>query len=149
MKLVFCAAALTTLTLAAPALAEPYVDYTPQKGAWEFQEIKVDPNHIDDYLTGLKTTWVTAEEIAKKHGVIDEYHILVKLNSGGGDANVMLIQHFPNLTVLEPDKARDQAIEQENYAAVSKEKGKSMVEGFDKYRSFVRDNIYTVVEPAK
>jgi hypothetical protein len=149
MKLVPSAAMLTVFALAAPAFAEPYVDYTPQKGGWEIQEIKVDPNHIDDYLTGLKTTWVIGEEIAKKHGIVDDYRILVRLNASGGDANVMLMQHYPSLSVLEPDKARDKAIEQEGYAAVSKEKGQAMVAGYDKYRTFVRDNIYVVMDTAK
>jgi hypothetical protein len=145
MKLLFCATAFAGLALAAPALAEIYDDYTPVKGAWEVQTIHVDPNHIDDYLTGLKTTWITAEEISKKHGIIDDYRVMVKLNSGGGDANVLLVQHYPNLSVLEPDRARDKAIEAENYAAVSKEKGKEMVAGYEKYRTFVSDEIYTDV----
>ena len=149
MKLLICTSALVGLALAAPAMAEPYQDYTAQKGVWEIQTIKVDPNHIDDYLTGLRTAWITGEEIAKKHGVIDEYHIMVKLNSGGGGANVLLVQHYPSLSALEPDKARDQAIEQEGYAAVSKDKGKTLVEGFEKYRTFVSDEYYVTMDYPK
>ena len=49
------AAGLAVGALAASAVwAEQYVDYTPVKGVWEVQTIKVDPNHIDDYLTGLR-----------------------------------------------------------------------------------------------
>jgi hypothetical protein len=39
------------------AFAEPFVECTPQKGAWKVTTVKVDPSHIDDYLTGLKRGW--------------------------------------------------------------------------------------------
>ncbi len=130
------------LGLAGVAAAEPYKDYTPQKGVTEVQQIKVDPNHIDDYLTGLKTTLVPGLEIAKKHGVIDWYVINVKLNPQGGDSNVEIVQHYPNSAVFDADKARDQAIEKESYAAVSKEKMDKTVADFEKYRTFVSDDLY-------
>ncbi len=28
--------------------AEPYVDYTPEKGYWSINAVEVDPNHVDD-----------------------------------------------------------------------------------------------------
>jgi hypothetical protein len=131
------------------ASAEPYVDYTPKKGILEVQMIKVDPNHIDDYLTGLKTSLVPGLEIAKKHGVLDWYAFEVKLNSNGGDANVMIVQHYPSLAVLDPDKARDQALAKESYAAVSKATQEKAVAGFDKYRTFVSDEFYGGIEYPK
>jgi hypothetical protein len=149
MKTIITAAALTAgLTLAGAAFAEPYVDWTPQKGAWEVTTIKVDPAHIDDYLTGLKKGWAPSQEIAKAHGIIDQYMILVKLNSGAG-ANVQLILHYPSLAMLEPDKARDQAIEKENLARVSRETEEKAVAEYDKYRTFVSDEFWTDVEFTK
>jgi hypothetical protein len=133
---------------AGAAMAEPYVDYTTQKGAWEVTTLKVDPNHIDDYLTGLKKGWAPGQEILKAHGVIDQYLILVKLNASAG-ANVQLIVHYPSLAMLEPDKARDQAIQKESFARVSKETNQAAVAGYDKYRTFVSDEIWTSVEFAK
>jgi hypothetical protein len=137
------------LGVAGVASAEPYQDYTPQKGVVEVQQIKVDPNHIDDYLTGLKTTLVPGLEIAKKHGVIDWYVVNVKLNAQGGDSNVEIVQHYPSSAVFDADKARDQAIEKESYAAVSKEKVDKAVTGFDKYRTFVSDDLYYSIEYPK
>jgi len=142
-------AGLAGSTLAAALLwagasaAEPYVDYTPQKGLWHVTTIKVDPNHIDDYVTGLKKTWVTAEEIAKKHGLIDSYHLMVKFNASDGQGNVELIEHIPATALLDPDQARDQAIERENYAAVPKAQGEQAVAGYDKYRTFVGDDYWS------
>jgi hypothetical protein len=129
--------------LAGAAAAEPYVDYMPQKGVWHVTSVKVDPNHIDDYVTGLKKSWVTAEEIAKKHGVIDSYAINIKLNASDGGANVLLIEHYPSIAALDPDQARDQALQKENYAALPKATGEAMVAGYDKYRTFVGDDYWT------
>jgi hypothetical protein len=146
MKLKLWALALCTgAGLTTAAAAEPWTDWTPTKGAIEIQTIKVDPNHIDDYLTGLKKTWVPDMENAKKHGIIDWYAVGVKLNGGAG-ANVQLVQHYPSLAGLEPDKARDQAMLAESRAAMSKEEGDKRVAEYDKYRTFVSDEIWTGVE---
>ena len=133
------------LSVGGIACAEPYVDYTPHKGAWHVTTIKVDPNHIDDYVTGLKKSWVTSEEIAKKHGLIDSYQIMIKLNASDGQGNVLLIEHYPSLAALEPDQTRDQTIQKENYAAVPKTEGQQMVAGYDKYRVFVADDYWTEI----
>ncbi|MDQ2860419.1 MAG: hypothetical protein M3T55_06770 [Pseudomonadota bacterium] len=147
--LVGAAVAVACLGMASVGWAEAYKDYTPQKGAWQVQEIHVDPNHIDDYLVGLKSSLIPGQEIAKKHGLIDSYLVLVRMDSGGGGANVMLVTHFPSLSALEPDKARDQAILQENLAMLSKEKGVALTNGFDKYRTFVRDGFWQVMDMGK
>jgi hypothetical protein len=142
-------AAAASLGLARVAAAEPYQDYTPEKGAWQVTEVHVDPSHIDDYLTGLRTSWAPGEEIAKKHGLIDAYQVMVRVDPAGTGANVLLAQHFTSLAGLEPDKARDQAIEAESYAALPKAKGQEMVAGFEKYRSFVGDGFFQVMTFAK
>jgi hypothetical protein len=150
MKLILGAAcAAAALSMASLGWADPYKDYTPQKGAWQVQEIHVDPNHIDDYLVGLKTSLIPGQEIAKKHGLIDSYLVLVRMDAGGGGANVMLVTHFPSLSALEPDKARDQAILQENLAVLSKDKGLALTTGFDKYRTFVRDGFWQTMDMGK
>jgi hypothetical protein len=133
------------LGMAAVAAAEPYTDYTPQKGATQVTMIKVDPNHIDDYLTGLRQSWVLGEEMAKKHGVIDWYQVNVKLNAGAG-ANVVLIQHYPSLANFEPDKARDMAMLAEGRAMEPKDKSDARIAGFEKYRTFVSDDVWTSVD---
>ncbi len=134
---------------ASAARAEPYVDYTPQKGAFHAITVKVDPNHIDDYLTGLKKTWIPGEELAKKHGLIDGYQIMVKINSSDGQGNVLLIEHLTSLGIMEPDQVRDQTIEKEGYAMVPKASGEAQVRDFDKYRSFVGDDFWQVMAPTK
>ncbi len=142
---------ITTLTAASVSLsigmarAEPYVDYKPVKGLWHIQTIKVDPNHIDDYLVGLKRTWIPGEEIAKKHGLIDMYSVETKLNSSDGKGNVVLIEHIPDMALMEPNPVRDQAIEKEVYAATPKADLNAKVKTYDGYRTFVGDDYYSEV----
>jgi hypothetical protein len=136
------------LALAAAAVAEPYVDYTPRTGVTEVQMIKVDPNHVDDYLTGLRHEWVAGQEMAKRHGVIDSYQVVVKLNGGAG-ANVAFITHYPSLANLEPNKERDVAMRKEGLAMQPKEKSDATIAGFDKYRTFVSDDFWVAVDFSK
>jgi hypothetical protein len=140
---------VAALAMAGQALAEQYKDYTPRKGAWQITEVHVDSNHIDDYLTGLRTTWVPSSEIAKKHGIIDDYAVLVRVDPAGHGANVLLTQHLTSLGNLEADKARDDAMQKEFYATLPKEKCEAMVAGYDKYRTFVGDGFYQVMDFAK
>ena len=148
-KTILIAAASALAAASVTAFAEQYVDYTPQKGAWQFTEVKVEPAHIDDYLVGLKRGWVPGEKIAQKHGLIDQYMIMVKLNSSDGGGNVVLAQHFTSLAGLDPDKARDQTMEKESYAAMSKDAQEKQVEGYNKYRTFVGDSFYVPVDMGK
>jgi hypothetical protein len=149
MKLMMGALALSAgLGLAAAAWAEPYTDYTPMKGVTEVLTVKVEPNHIDDYLTGLSKDWVKGQELAKQHGIIDSYNVVVKLNGGAG-ANVAFITHYPSLANLEPDKARYEAIMKEVRARQSKEQGEAITAGYDKYRTFVSDDFWTDMSFAK
>ncbi|HWD67850.1 MAG TPA: hypothetical protein VG227_07815 [Caulobacteraceae bacterium] len=144
-----CALTLgASIGMATAAAAEPYVDYTPERGAIEVTSVKVDPNHVDDYLTGLSKDWVKGQEMAKRHGLIDWFSVEVKLNPSGG-ANVIFLQHYPSLANLEPDKARDQAMMAEARAAVPKDKEDTIVAGYDKYRTFVSDELWTYVDFSK
>ena len=149
MKWTIGALALSAgLCMAAAAAAEPWTDYIPAKGATEVVTVQVDPNHIDDYLSGIGKGWVREQELAKKHGIIDWYQVMVKLNATGG-SNVVLIVHYPTLANLEPDKARDQAMLAESRAAMSKEDSDKQIAGYDKYRTFVSDDIWTGVDYPK
>lgn len=129
--------ALCLASVAAPSLADPYVDYTPQKGYWTINAVEVDPNHVDDYLTGLRSSQVTAFDVLKRRGLIDDYQFLVRTSYVKGTPNVLIMTHVPSSALADPDKARDQAVEKEIYLAFSKEKGEAAVRGYEKYRTFV------------
>lgn len=137
------------LVSASAANAKQYVDYTPEKGVWEVNAIEVDPNHVDDYLTGLRKSDVPGFDVMKKHGIIDDYRLLVRNGYTKGSPNVLIETHFVSLATLAPDKTRDQMIEKEIYATFSEDAGKTAVAGYEKYRQFLDDSFWNEVTFAK
>ena len=134
---------------AGAASAEQWVDYAPQKGVWSVTTVKVDPNKIDDYLVGLKAGWVPGEELAKKHGDIDNYFVMVKVNAADGQGNVLLGEHYVSFAKFDPDKKHDQMMQKEMEAIVSKEKSNAAVEGYNKYRTFVGNDMWVSMDFTK
>ncbi|MFI4921182.1 MAG: hypothetical protein ACHQAZ_06045 [Gammaproteobacteria bacterium] len=141
----FAVASAIALVCAVPASAKPWVDYTPEKGFWQYTYVKVDVNHIDDYLTQMKSIWVPGREIDKKHGLIDDYKVMTNILGGAGDANVMLCVHYVSFAGLDPDKLRDMAIDEENAASLARVASAD----FNKYRSIVGSSIYVPVDYTK
>lgn len=131
------ACALAVVCVSTPCIAEPYVDYTPQRGYWTVTAVEVDPNHIDDYLTGLRSSQVSAFEVLRHRGLIDDYKFMVRTGYVKGSPNVLIMTHVPNTALDDPDQARDQAVQKEIYSVFSKEKGDTAVRGYEKYRTFI------------
>jgi len=129
--------------------AEPYVDYTPQKGYWDINAIEVDPNHVDDYLTGLRQSQVSGFEVLKRRGLIDDYKFMVRNGYVKGSPNVLIMTHSPTTATMDADKERDQAIEKEMYAAFSKAKGDAAVANYEKYRTFIDNGQWTAMVMGK
>ena len=70
-RLLFAASAAAFAFAASSAQAfEVFTDYTPSKDVWNVTFVKVNPNRIDDYLEGLKQTWLSGCEIGKKQGTV-------------------------------------------------------------------------------
>jgi hypothetical protein len=138
-----CALAVT------PATADPWVDWAPKTGVISVTAIHVDPNHIDDYLTGLKKIWAPGEDYAKKTGQISGYEILVNVNAAGTGPNVLLVEHLPSFAVLDPNKKRDLDALKAMEAVAPKATQETAVAGFDKYRTFVGSELWQPVEFTK
>ena len=148
-KLVLGAAAASAFCAASIALAEQYVDWSPGKGLWEINAVDVDPNHVDDYLVGLRRSQVPGFEVMKRHGIIDDYKFMVRQGFGKDQPNVLIMTHYTSAAMLEPDKARDQMIEKEVLATFSEDQGKVAVAGYEKYRQFIDDGLWGEVTLAK
>ena len=150
LKQAFGAAlAVAVFAVSVPAVAEPYTDYTPQKGYWRINAIEVDPNHVDDYLTGLRQSQVTGFEVLKRRGLIDDYKFMVRNGYVKGSPNVLIMTHSATSANLDADKARDMAVQKDMYASFSKEQGKTAVTGYEKYRTFIDDAQWTDMVMAK
>jgi hypothetical protein len=136
-KILLGAMSIMIASAAVPAGAEPYVDYTPEKGFWTVGAIEVDPNHVDDYLTGLRSSEMSALQVLKRRGLIDDFKFLVRNGYVKGSPNVLIMTHSPNTALIDPDQARDQAVEKEIDAVFSREKGEAAIRGYEKYRTFI------------
>jgi len=149
ISLKLAALAATISIGAATAYAKQYVDYTPQKGLWEINAIEVDPNHVDEYLTGLRQSQLPTFEVMKSHGVIDDYRVVVRTGYVKGSPNVLIQVHYPSAAMLDPDKARDMIIDKESNARFSEEQNKAAVANYEKYRTFIDDAMWTDISFAK
>ncbi|MDH3645863.1 MAG: hypothetical protein OER80_03735 [Gammaproteobacteria bacterium] len=127
MKLFSAVAAGAALLYASSAIADldPWTDYEPSEAVWSVTTVKVDSNMGDAYLEGIKNTWVKGNEIAKKLGQIEDYHIYRSQLPESGDFNLLLVIKFASGSDLEPNKKR--------YDAFIKEWGKSQADDATEY----------------
>lgn len=105
---------------------EPFKDYDTSAAVWSVTTVRVDSNMGDAYLEGLAKTWVSTNEIAKKLGQIDEYHIYRSDLPESGDFNLLLVIKFKNAeAATQPNKAQ--------YDAFMKELGKEKSDEVTQY----------------
>ena len=91
------------------AQLDPYKDYDISDAVWSMTTVKVDPNMGDDYLEGLRKTWVAASKVAKELGHIADYAIFRSDLPQSGDFNLMLVVKFDNTADLAPNQAKYEA----------------------------------------
>ena len=137
------------LVCAVQVSAKQWVDYVPEKGFWQYTYVKVDVNYIDDYVSRLKDIWVPGREIDKKHGLIDDYKVMINVNNADSVGNVLLCVHYVSFAGLDPLRQRDMAIQEENDVALPKPKLDAALTDLSKYRIFTGSAIYVPVEFTK
>ncbi len=103
-KLLIIALLLTFFAQTALAQLEPFTDYDTSTELWNITLIKVDPNMIDDYLEGLKETWVASNKVAVELGQIESFSIFRSQLEQSGDVNLFLVTKFADNSQLEPNK---------------------------------------------
>ena len=94
--------------LSAPASAQlkPYQDYTVSDSVSSVTTVKVKENMVEDYLQGIRNTWVSSNAVAKQLGQMKDYHVYVSDLPNSGEFNVVLVAEFANTSDLAPNKAR-------------------------------------------
>jgi hypothetical protein len=104
-KLLITALLLTFFAQSALAQLEPFKDFDISNELWNITFIKVHPNMGNDYLEGLKETWVASNKVAKELGQIEDFAIYSSQLESSGDVNLFLVTKFANSDQLEPNKA--------------------------------------------
>jgi hypothetical protein len=145
----FALGALSIGFASVPAVAKQYVDYTPQKGYWDINAVSVDPNHVDDYLTGLSKSLVPVFETLKRRGLIDEYRFMSRIGFVKDSPNVLIMTHSKTTGVMDADRERDLAVEAEINAAFSEAQQDAAVAGYEKYRTFIDNGQWIDIKMGK
>lgn len=106
MRFKFLVTALLLCFFSTSALAqlEPWKDYEVSDELWNITTVKVDPNMGDDYLEGLRDSWVAANKVAKELGQIEDFFIYRSQLPQSGDANLFLVIKFPDTDSIAPNK---------------------------------------------
>jgi len=104
IKTIMSAVLFLFFTQSALAQLEPFSDYEISDELWNITLIKVHPNLGDDYLEGLRDTWVASNKIAVELGQIESYSIFRSQLENSGDVNLFLVTKFANNDQLKPNK---------------------------------------------
>ncbi|HET7709064.1 MAG TPA: hypothetical protein VFK50_05960 [Sphingomicrobium sp.] len=99
------------MAMTAPAFAQlkPYTDYTVSDSVSNVSTIKVKENMVEDYLQGIRNTWVASNEAAIRLGQMKSYNVYVSDLANSGEFNVILVTTFANTSDLAPNRARYEA----------------------------------------
>lgn len=127
------------LVATSPVSAEIYKDYEPSKEVWNVTFVKVKASKVDDYLMGLKRTWVPNCDEGKKAGVTLECSIFVSESIQNRDFNMMLVIKQPSAAVNDPDAARYAKITAALKAKLAEDQRDKIVENYETMRSFFGD----------
>ena len=134
-----CIVASATAALAASTASqafEVYTDYTPSKEVWNVTMVRVNPNRIDDYLEGLKQTWVSGCEIGKKQGTVLDCFVYLSETAANRDFNMLLVTKAPNAAASDPNAEQYKAFMTAMRAQLAEDKQDKLVEGYEELRTF-------------
>lgn len=95
-------------TVTSQAELEVYEDYDLGTEIISMTTVKVDPNMEDQYLEGLRDSWVKAVKIQKELGYIKDWKIYGSELPQSGEFNMVLMVMFNNSADLEPDQEKYQ-----------------------------------------
>ena len=142
MKSLRLLAGLAALLFASSAFAQlkPYTDYEPSQEVTHITTIRVQANMIDDYLEGIRMTWVESSEVAKKLGHIKGYGVWVSELPNSGDFNIVLTVTFESSADMAPSKARYDAF-MKAWGEANEDKVREMVKNYPAMREITGEYV--------
>lgn len=100
------------LTLSAVVFAQVNRPY--QNGSvWSIGFIRMKPGMDTAYLNYVASDWKRNQEALKKEGLILSYKVLTTEAHGTGDFNVMLMTEYKDLSTMEANQAKADAVAQQ------------------------------------
>jgi hypothetical protein len=141
------AAATVAATLAVSAnAAEQFKDYTISKEVSNVTFVKVNPGKFDDYLEGLRQTWLSGCEIGKKLGTVVSCSIWASETMRNQDFNMILVMTFPSGANSDPNEEMNNKFMEEMRAKLAEDKRDKIVEGYAEMRSFFGEQNFRQVK---
>lgn len=122
-----------------------YEDYELSKSVVSMTTVKVDTGKGEDYLEGLKQTWVESNEVAKKLGHISDYGIYVSILPESGDFNVVLIVNLGELADYAPSKKKYDAF-MKQWSEKKVKQSEAIAETYPELREIVGEYLLNAVE---
>lgn len=147
MKYLAVAATAAAMALSVNALAfEVHTDYTPSKEVWNVTMVKVNPNRIDDYLEGLKQTWLSGCEIAKKQGTVLDCFVYLSETAANPDFNMLLVMKYASGAAFDPNAAQFKEFQAQMRAQLAEDKEDKLVEGYEDLRTFAGEQNFRRID---
>ena len=144
-KMIATAAVAATLAFSANS-AEIYKDYTLSKEVSDVTFIKVNPGKFNDYLDGLRQTWLPGCEIGKKLGTVVSCSIWASETMRNGDFNVILVVTSPSGATSDPNEEMYNKFMAEMRAKLAQDEQQKIVEGYSEMRSFFGEQSFRQVK---
>jgi len=140
-----CATLLLLVSASAFAQLEPFKDYDVSKELYNVTLIQVDPNMGDDYLEGLRDTWVASNRVAMELGQIKDFAIYRSELPQSGQANLFLVVEFADSDQLEPNKAEYDKFMQA-WGAANEDKTREITKNYPSMRKITGEYLLRKVE---
>lgn len=145
LKLLLTALVLSLVSSAALAQLEPFTDYSISNELWNITTVKVDPNMGDDYLEGLRDTWVAANKVAKELGQIEDFMIFRSQLPESGHANLFLVVKYANSDQLDPNREEYDKFMQA-WGSANESKTREIVKNYPSMRKITGEYLVRKIE---
>lgn len=106
--------------ISAPALGQSEGPSYDKGSVWEYAEVKTVDGHFDDYMKWLAGPWQEQQEALKKAGVIRSYKVLLVDSPRNGEADVILVNEYPNMATFDRSTKDEYALGEKIWGSLSK-----------------------------
>jgi len=130
------AAAVTAFLFATPgSAAEVFKDYVRSREVDDMSFVHVTPGRLDDYLDGLRQTWLSTCELQKKYGAAIDCAIYASTTMANRDFNLVLVVKRPSAAMADPDEKRYNSTMAELRRQLAEDKQKKLVQSYEEMRT--------------
>jgi len=121
-------------------------DFMESDTVWSVTHVKVKSKMIPYYLEGIKQTWLTANQVAKEMGQLEDYAIYSSILADSGDYNLTLVIEFKDLAQYDEGRKNYKEFEEALKRKLSEQKRDEIVKSYPELRTIVGEHLIRKVE---